>query len=290
MSRTLNMNYRIRKNKYFYFVVCLFSALTVIPLLAILIKVLLKGWQQINLDFFTQTVPDTFEAMIANNTGEIIPGGIANGIVGTFLMVLLACVIAIPIGILCGIYLSEQRNSRFAQIVSFLSDLLQGTPSIILGIIIYLWIVVPLKGYSAFAGGVALSMMMMPLIVRSTEETLKMLPNSLKEAGLALGSPYRNTVLRVLLPSAFGPIFTGILLSISRVIGETAPLMLTALGSSTIEWDISKPAASVSLLIWEFYNDPNLQNMIWSASLFLLAFILILNILAKKMSKKWKIN
>ena len=123
--------------------------------------------------------------------------------------------------------------------------------------------------------------MMLPLIVRSTEETLKMLPRSLKEAGLALGSSYTNVVLKVLLPSAFNGLFTGILLAISRVTGETAPLMLTALGSTVINWDINNPTSSVSLLIWEFYNDPYLIDLIWSSSLFLLLLILALNLIAK---------
>nr|HPH58031.1 phosphate ABC transporter permease PstA [Bacteroidales bacterium] len=245
--------------------------------------------RQINWDFFTKTTPTTLDALLAINNNQPIPGGIANGIVGTLMMVLVASVIAIPLGVMCGIYLSENRKTKFSTVVRFLTDLLQGTPSIILGIIAYLWVVIPLKGYSALAGSVALAIMMLPLIVRSTEETMNLLPASLKEAGLALGSPYRSVVLKVLLPSAFGGVFTGILLAVSRVIGETAPLMLTALGATTIQWDITKPASAVSLLIWEFYNDPNLQSMIWSASLFLLLLVLSLNILAKQLAKKWRI-
>ena len=148
----------------------------------------------------------------------------------------------------------------------------------------------PLGGYSAFAGSVSLAIMMIPLIVRSTEETLKMLPGSLKEAGLALGSSYTNVILRVLLPSAFGGLFTGILLAVSRVMGETAPLMLTALGSTAINWNVMEPTSAVPLLIWEFYNDPNLIDMIWSSSLFLLILVLSLNLIAKHIAKKWKIQ
>jgi phosphate transport system permease protein len=281
--------YRNIKNKALYIGVIILSGLTAVPLIAILVKVILKGWRQINFDFFTQTTPTTLDAIYAINAGEIIPGGIANGIIGMLLMVLMACVIAIPIGIICGIYLAENTKSHLASIVRFLTDLLQGIPSIVVGIIIYIWVVIPMKSYSAIAGGVALSIIMLPLIVRSTEETLKMLPTTLKEAGLSLGASYSSVVFRVILPSAFGGIFTGILLAVSRVIGETAPLMLTALGSSAVQWDVTKPASSVSLLIWEFYNDPNLQNMIWSASLFLLMFILILNIFAKRISNKWRI-
>ena len=131
--------------------------------------------------------------------------------------------------------------------------------------------------------------MMLPLIIRSTEETLKMLPGSLKEAGLALGASYTSVILKLLLPSAFGGLFTGILLAVSRVMGETAPLMLTALGSTVINWDVTAPTSAVPLLIWEFYNDPNLIDMIWSSSLFLpMLLILSLNLIAKHIANKWR--
>lgn len=284
-----SLKYRLFKNKLLTLSVIVLSALTAVPLILIIGKVFLKGWRQINWAFFTETTPSTLDALLAINNNQAIPGGIANGIVGTLMMVLIASAIAIPIGVMSGIYLSENRKTRFSAVVRFLTDLLQGTPSIILGIIAYLWVVIPLKNYSSLAGSVALAIMMLPLIVRSTEETMNLLPASLKEAGLALGSPYSSVVLKVLLPSAFGGVFTGILLAISRVIGETAPLMLTALGATAIQWDVSKPASAVSLLIWEFYNDPNLQSMIWSASLFLLLLVLSLNILAKQLAKKWRI-
>ena len=160
-----------------------------------------------------------------------------------------------------------------------MTDLIQGSPSIVIGIIAYAWVVKPLGSYSALAGSVALSIMMLPLIVRSTEETLKMLPGSLKEAGLALGASYTSVILKVLLPAAFGGLFTGILLAISRVMGGTA-----------INWDVLKPTSAVPLLIWEFYNDPNLIDMIWSSSLFLLMLILTLNIIAKQIAKKWRVQ
>ncbi|MGI6718796.1 MAG: phosphate ABC transporter permease PstA [Bacteroidales bacterium] len=277
-------------DKGLFVIVCIMSALTAVPLIAILTKVLIKGIGQINWSFFTKSTPNTLDAMLAIQAGNKIPGGIANGIVGTLIMVIIASIISIPIGILCGIYLSEKKQKKFANIIRFLSDLLQGTPSIVIGIIIYLWIVVPTKSYSALAGGISLAVMMIPLIIRSTEETLNMLPSSLKEAGLALGASYTTTISKILLPSGFGGIFTGILLAVSRVIGETAPLMLTALGSTMISWSLTKPSSSVSLLIWEFYNDPNLQNMIWSASLFLLIFVLSLNLIAKRITKKWRIS
>ncbi len=268
-------------------VVCVLAALTAVPLIAIIGEVLLKGYNQLSWSFFTEPTPTAYKAMMATAAGEPIPGGIANGIVGTVIMLGMAVVIAVPIGILCGVYLAEHGKSRFAMTVSYLTDLLQGTPSVIIGIITYIWVVVPMKGYSAIAGSVALFIMMLPLIVRSTEETMKILPASLKEAGLALGGNNARVILKVQLPAAFGGIFTGVLLAVSRVIGETAPLMFTALGCSMIRFSIDKPISAVPLLIWEFFNDPNLQSLIWGASLFLLLFVLFLNLTAKKIANKW---
>lgn len=285
-----SLRYRTIKNKVFFYTTCFLASLTVIPLFAIIWELIKKGYKQINWNFFTESAPSTLDAMLARGTGDIIPGGIANGITGTLLMVVLAAIIAIPIGIMVGIHLSEHPKTKFSNITRFLTDLIQGSPSIVIGIIAYAWVVKPLGSYSALAGSVALSIMMLPLIVRSTEETLKMLPGSLKEAGLALGASYNSVILKVLLPAAFGGLFTGILLAISRVMGETAPLMLTALGSTAINWDVLKPTSAVPLLIWEFYNDPNLIDMIWSSSLFLLMLILTLNIIAKQIAKKWRVQ
>lgn len=284
-----SIKYRCLKDRIFFVAICFLSSLTAIPLVIIIWELVKKGYKQINLSFFTETAPSTLDAMLAKNSGDLIPGGIVNGITGTLLMVALSALLAIPVGIMGGIYLSEKPKALFSHVIRFLADLLQGTPSIVIGIIAYTWIVKPLGSYSALAGSVALSIMMLPLIIRSTEETLKLLPGSLKEAGLALGSSYTSVILRILLPSAFGGLFTGILLAISRVMGETAPLMLTALGSTMVNWDILKPTSAVPLLIWEFYNDPNLLDMIWSSSLFLLMLILVLNIIAKNIARKWKI-
>lgn len=278
---------RLYADRAFKGLICIFAGLTAIPLLAILGEVLMRGCGQLSWSFFTEPTPTAFRAMQAVAAGEPIPGGIANGIIGSVLMLGMATVVAVPIGIMCGVYLAENAKKRFAVVVSYITDLLQGTPSVIIGIITYVWVVVPMKGYSAIAGSVALFIMMLPLIIRSTEETVKILPASLKEAGLALGGNRARVTLKVILPSAFGGIFTGILLAVSRVIGETAPLMFTALGCSFIRWDIDKPISAVPLLIWEFFNDPNLQELIWGASLFLLIFVLSLNLTAKYFARKW---
>ncbi|MBE6334180.1 MAG: phosphate ABC transporter permease PstA [Bacteroidales bacterium] len=283
----LKIKNRLAQDKAMLWLVCLLAALTAVPLFAILGEVFLRGYDQLSWSFFTEPTPTAYKAMKAIESGEPIPSGIANGIIGTMLMLTMATLFAVPLGILCGAFLAENPKSRFAQTVSYLTDLLQGTPSVIIGIVVYIWVVVPMKGYSAIAGSVALFIMMLPLIIRSTEETLKILPASLKEAGLALGCNRASVMLRVQLPAAFGGIFTGVLLAISRVIGETAPLMFTALGCSFIRFAIDKPISAVPLLIWEFFNDPNLQELIWGASLFLLLFVLTLNITAKYLAKKW---
>lgn len=281
---------RILKNKLFFYCVCIFSTLTMLPLFFIIWELLKKAYKQFNFNLITQVSPTSMDAMLARMSGDEIPGGVLNGITGGLLMIGLAILIAIPLGIIAGIYLSERPKQFFASIIRYLTDLIQGIPSIVIGIIAYAWIVKPFHSYSAFAGGIALAIMMLPLVIRSTEETIRMLPGTLKEAGLALGASYTNVIIKIILPSAFGGLFTGILLAISRVMGETAPLMLTALGASAVNWDLLKPTSAIPLLIWEFYNDPNLIDLIWSSSLLLLLLILILNFFAKSIAEKWKIQ
>ncbi|MCP4551167.1 MAG: phosphate ABC transporter permease PstA [Bacteroidetes bacterium] len=284
-------NPRKVKNNIFTTLVIFFSVVTISPIILIISKLIIKGAKQINLSFFTETAPDTFVAMTAINNGEVIPGGILNGITGTLFMVIMAALIAIPIGILIGLYLYENPNKTYTNIVRDIADILQGVPSIVLGLIAYIWIVKGLtNGYSALAGSISLSIMMLPLILRSTEETLKMIPISLKEAAIALGVPYHKVIFKVMIPTGFSGLSSGVLLAISRVIGETAPLMLTALGSSVVNYHLDKPTSAVPLLIWEFYNDPNMVNLIWSSSLFLLGFILTLNLLSKHIASKRKAN
>ncbi len=291
MEKSINkykLKGRILTDKILLWIVCILAGMTAIPLFAILFEVLYRGYDQFSWAFFTEPTPTAYKALQAVSEGLPIPGGIANGIVGTMIILGMAVVVAVPIGIFCGVYLAENSGKYFSKIVSYMTDLLQGTPSVVIGIITYIWVVVPMRGYSAIAGSVALFIMMLPLIIRSTEETVKILPQSLKEAGLALGGSNMRVILKIQLPAAFGGIFTGVLLAVSRVIGETAPLMFTALGCSMIRWDIDKPISAVPLLIWEFFNDPYLQELIWGASLFLLTFVLFLNLTAKIIAKKWR--
>ncbi len=274
---------RLLRNRLFGGGVFFLSMVTISPILLIIYKLVAKGYRQINLDFFTKKAPDTYEAMLAVGAGEVIPGGILNGITGTLFMVAIASVIAIPVGLLIGIFLYDQQSKRYAGVVRDVVDILQGVPSIVLGLIAYFWVVKNItNGFSALAGSTALAIMMMPLIIRSTEETLKMIPETIREAGFALGVPYHKIILRVLIPSGFSGLLTGILLAISRIIGETAPLMLTALGSMQVNFNIDKPTSAVPLLIWEFYNDPNMVDLIWSSSLLLMMMVLLLNLVSRQ--------
>lgn len=284
-----NINTRTKKDRIFLGLVIFFSLVTVSPIVLIIFKLIEKGYRQLSFSFLVEKTPDTLQAMTAIASNELIPGGIANGILGTFLMVALAAVIAIPVGIISGVYLYENQGKLIANLVRNVSDILQGVPSIVLGLISYMWVVKHIThGFSALSGSVALAIMMLPMIVRSTEETLKMIPQTLKEAGLALGIPYWRVLFGILIPTGFSGLMTGILLAISRVIGETAPLMLTALGSTVINTNIAKPTSAIPLLIWEFYNDPNMVDLIWSSSLLLMILVLTFNLVSKQVAANRK--
>ena len=284
-----NLKVRTLKDNFIKGLIIALSLITISPIVLIIYKLIVKGIRQISFDFIIKTPPDTFQAMTALANGELIPGGIANGITGTLLMVLMASFLAIPLGVVTGIYLYENPGKFLANLTRNVSDILQGVPSIVLGLIAYIWVVKSItNGYSALAGSVALSIMMLPMIVRSTEETLKMIPIPIKEAALALGVPYYKVIIKVLIPTGFSGLLTGILLGISRVLGETAPLMLTALGSTIINFDISKPTSAVPLLIWEFYNNPNMIDLIWSSSLLLMGIVLVLNLISKQIAANTK--
>lgn len=270
------------KDKFFKGVVIVFAILSTLPLLLILFYITKEGISAISWDFLFSLPKPVGEA----------GGGIANAILGTFLLILIASVVAIPFGISIGIYLSEFRKHKFAYYVRLGVDILQGTPSIVIGMIAYLWIVRQMGTFSALSGGIALSIMMLPIIVTTTEETLKLLPNSLKESAFALGVPYYSTVLRIILPAALNGIVTGIVLSIARIAGETAPLLFTAFGSPFMNLDITQPISSLPHVIFTYSTSPynEFHSLAWGASFILILFVLIMNISAKLIAKKWKLN
>jgi phosphate transport system permease protein len=277
-----NIKYRIGKSKFFKFMVILLATLCTVPLFVILIYILKEGITKINWHFLVNLPKPVGE------TG----GGIANALVGSLLIVFFAALIAIPIGIMGGIYLSENRKSWLANWTRLAVDVLQGTPSIVVGIVIYFWIVKPLSTFSALSGSVALAIMMLPIVVRSTEETLKLLPDSLKEAGLALGLPYQRVILRILLPCGFSGVISGAILAVARIAGETAPLLFTAFGNPYFSTNILKPMQSLPLLIFNYATSPydDWHNLAWGAALILLIWVLLLNIITKITTRRWKVQ
>jgi phosphate transport system permease protein len=212
--------------------------------------------------------------------------------VGSLLIIVVAALIAIPVGILCGIYLSENKNSRLAYWSRLSVDILQGIPSIVVGIVCYFWLVKPFGSFSAVSGSVALAIMMLPIVIRSTEETLRLLPDSLKEAAFALGMPFHRVILKVVGPCGISGILSGVMLSVARIAGETAPLLFTAFGNPYLSTNIGRPMQSLPLLIFNYATSPynDWHDLAWGASVVLLAFVLFLNIFTKLMTSKWKVQ
>ena len=276
------IKYRIIKSRIVQAIIIFFAFIVTIPLVAIFIYVLKEGIANINWHFLINLPKPVGE------TG----GGIANALVGSFILVLVAALIAIPLGILAGIYLSENRTSKLAYWCGLAVDILQGVPSIVVGIVVYFLIVKPGGGFSAFSGSIALTIMMLPIIIRTTEETLKLIPSTLKEAGLALGLPYHKVILRIIVPCGISGILSGAILAVARVAGETAPLLFTAFGNPYLNLNITKPMQSLPLLIFNYATSPyeDWHNLAWGASLILLIWIFLLNIITKLIARKWKVQ
>jgi phosphate transport system permease protein len=215
-------------------------------------------------------------------------GGIAHSLIGTIILIVIAVIVSVPLGIGAGIFLAEKPKSKIASIVRTTVELFQGVPSVIIGLVGYLWLVLVMGKPTAIAGGITLSLMMFPLIIRSTEETLKLVPASLKEASLALGVPYYKTVLKVMLPTGMSGIVTGILLGIGRIAGETAPLLFTIFGNPSISANLFQPIDALPLLIYNYATGPakELHSIAWGASFVLMVFILLLNVLTRLAIRK----
>ncbi|MGD2124643.1 MAG: phosphate ABC transporter permease PstA [Desulfobacteraceae bacterium] len=272
---------RIIKDKGFRAIVVLFSFVSIVPLLFILYFIIKNGILSLSWDFFTE---------LPKPVGEK-GGGISNAIIGSFVLVLIASIPAIPLGVAAGTYISEHRGSKLAYWGRVAVEVLQGTPSIVIGIIAYLWVVVSLGGFSALSGGVALGIMMLPMIITTTEETLRLIPESLKEASLALGVPYYRTILRVVLPAGVSGITTGVLISVARIVGETAPLLFTAFGNAFMNWNFFKPVNALPLLIYNYATSPypEWHAAAWGASCVLVGFVLVLNLFARVVTRRWKV-
>lgn len=260
------------------FLAGVFACLAVLPLIAVLIYILIKGVASLNFDLFTQLPPPP------GGSG----GGVGNAILGSIVVTAIATMLAIPIGVGGGIYLAEYSTGKgFSQFIRFGTNVLAGVPSIIAGVFIYGVIVSTriLFGhtFSAIAGGAALSVLMLPTVVKTTDEGLKLVSNDLRRAAFGVGASHFVTVSQITLPKAFTPIATGVVLSIARAAGETAPLIFTALFSPFWPNGIFEPIATLSVLIYNFSAQPyDVQNQLaWAASFILVVFILALNLLAR---------
>jgi len=273
---------RILADKLFKGLIVVLSFVCMLPMFLILFFIIKNGISVVNWGFLIS---------LPRPMGES-GGGVSNALVGSAILILIACLISIPFGVLAGIYLSEYRKVRFAYFSRLSVEILQGTPSIVIGIIAYVWIVKPMGSFSALSGGIGLAIMMLPVIVMATEETMKLIPDALKEASLALGVPYPRTILKVILPAGVSGIVTGVILGIARIGGETAPLLFTAFGSPYMSVDIFKPINSLPLLIFNYAASPypDWHTLAWGASFVLVVFILFLNILAKMVIRKWKVQ
>ncbi len=244
------------------------TVLVVAPLVAIFGYLLYKGASSLNLAFFTQ---------IPKPVGEV-GGGMANAIVGSGVILGIASLIGVPVGIASGIFLAEYgRGSRLATTVRFTADVLNGVPSIVMGIAIYSLIVLPQKHFSAFSGGVALGIMMIPTITRTSEEMLLMVPNSVREAALGLGVPNWRSVLSITLRTASPGVITGCMLAFARVAGETAPLLFTAFGNSFWSSSLNEPIAALPLQIYIYAISPydDWHRLAWAGSLVLIVLIVV---------------
>jgi phosphate transport system permease protein len=247
------------------------AALAVVSVLFMILGYLIwNGGKSLNWDFFTQ---------LPKPVGEV-GGGMANAIVGSLKLLLLAAVMGLPVGLLAGVYLAEFSGKTFAFVVRYTTDLLNGVPSIVIGIFAYSLIVLPVKHFSAFAGGVALAAMVIPITVRATEEFLRAVPVSLREGAMALGASKWRTIASVILPAASGGVITGMLLALARVAGETAPLLFTAFSNRYWSPGWQQPIASLPVMIYTYaiapYDDWHRQA--WAAGLVLLGLVLVANL------------
>jgi len=257
------------------FTLCAF--LVILPLFLIFFDLLIKGGKELKLTLLID---------LPHPVGEP-GGGIANGIVGTIVITLLTMLWSVPTAVLCGIYLAEYGKGKFASAVRFAADTMSGVPSIIMGIFGYILLVLPMKRFSAWAGAAALSMIFIPVVVRTTEEMLRTVPTTVREAALALGIERWKATLRITVRTAWPGILTGILLAMARIIGETAPLLFTALGNQFWQTRLDQPIAAVPLQVFTYAISPyeDWHDKAWAGALVLITMVLLINIAARVLTR-----
>lgn len=264
---------------YFMGVVLLLAAVGAIaPLVSVFVYVVKQGLPALDLNFLI---------LLPKPLGET-GGGIANAILGSITMILLASLAGIPLGVACGLFLSEYPSSKLASTLRFSIDLLASTPSIIVGLFAYAMLVLPMGRFSAIAGAFALSIIMIPTIARTTEELLKLVPVHIREAGLALGIPRWRVILSIVLRGSIGGILTGIMLSIARAAGETAPLLLTSLNNQFWSKGLDQPTASLPVQLYNYAMSPyeDSHRQAWAAALLLVLFVFVLNLSTRIVIKR----
>jgi phosphate transport system permease protein len=253
------------------------TLLALVPLLLIFFYTISKGVSYLNLSFFIEMPKPVGES----------GGGMANAIVGTLVLVATGSAIGLPVGVSTGVYLAEFGNNKFGSLVRFMTDVLSGVPSIVAGVVAYGLVVVPMKHFSALAGGVAMAILMIPTVTRTTEEMIRLVPQSYREAGLALGIQQWKTTIQIVLRTAFRGIVTGILLSIARIAGETAPLLFTALGNRFWSTSLNQPIASLTVFIYDYAKAPfeDWNNQAWTAALVLMILISALSLAVRVVTR-----
>jgi phosphate transport system permease protein len=249
------------------------AGLVVLPLLLIFGFLVYQGGSAVNVDFFTH---------LPKPVGEP-GGGMANAIMGTLILIALACALGLPVGILGGLYLAESRDARLPWVVRFLADVLNGVPSIVIGIFAYTLIVLPMKRFSALAGGVALGVIMVPIVLRTTEEIVRLVPASLREAGLALGLADWKVTVRIVLTTARAGIVTGVMVAVARIAGETAPLLFTAFGNRFWHSGLDQPIAALALQIFAYAISPydDWHRQAWAGALILISMVFLVSLAAR---------
>jgi phosphate transport system permease protein len=257
-------------------VVGIAALITTLPLIFILLHLVREGASALSVDFFTQMPKPVGEG-----------GGMANAIVGTLILIAVACGIGLPIGIGAGLYLADFRGTRLATVVRFLADVLNGLPSIVVGIFAWQFLVRPLGHFSALAGGVALAAMIVPMITRTTEEMVRLVPTALREAALALGYSRARTALTIVLRTATAGIVTGVLVAVARIAGETAPLLFTAFGNNFWSVRLDQPIAALPHQIYTYAISPydEWHRFAWAGALVLIAVVFIISVAARFVTK-----
>jgi phosphate transport system permease protein len=260
-------------NRFFMLLLTLATVVALVPLFSVFAYVVQQGFPALNLAFFTR---------LPAPVGEV-GGGMGNAILGTLILVAIAGIIGIPIGVACGVYLSEYASGKISATLRFTIDLLASVPSIIVGLFAYALVVIPLHRFSAYAGGLALAIIMIPTIARSTEELLKLVPVHIREAGLALGIPRWRVIIRIVVRGSLSGILTGVMLSLARAAGETAPLLFTALNSRYWPKALDQPISSLPVQIYTYAISPydDWHKQAWAGALLLVGFVFIMNLLMR---------